>query len=182
MAPSDFGRVDAGLADSGGGLVDQRADGGGLHVDPRANLRERGGCPFEQGIERCGQARVRFTDAGRGSGAGTLDLGEAGRETVGRRGDSSIGLARALGKVADLRLEGRGLTGRLAADGAQLLGDAVRAFFDAGKVVEQHGNIVAGGFRGPVERLAMMLQLFAAAVEPLGDSGRACRSPHRRAA
>jgi len=43
-----FGRVRAGLADTGGGLRHQRGDGGCLDVDPRTDLVETFGGPPEQ--------------------------------------------------------------------------------------------------------------------------------------
>ena len=155
----------SGLADAGGGLLDQRRDRAGLDVDPGADFGERRGGAVEQCVEGSGKAGFRFVDASGCRGAGAFDFGQPRGQPVGRLGDDLVGLAGPFGELADLVAELGRLLRRFAADGAKLLGELARGLLGARQILEQHADVVARGLGGAVERFAVAQQLLAAAVE-----------------
>ena len=105
-----------------------------------------------------------------GRGAGGFDLGQPRGEPVGRLGDELVGLAGAFGELADLLAEARPLLAPTRCrSSASCSASCARGLLGARQVVEQHGDVVARGFGGAVERFAMAQQLLAAAVEFAGD-------------
>ena len=123
------GRFDAGPADAGRGLVDQRRDRRRLDVDARRGFR-RASAAVRSSSASSAPEKLRFglVDPRRGGRAGAFDLGQMGDQPLRCRADHLVGLASALGQRA--RPAGRSRRLR-AADSlpiaAQLLGDRARA-------------------------------------------------------
>ena len=110
LAASAFGGLDAGLADAGRRLLDQRGDRRGLGVDARADLVERRRGAVEQRVERARESASapRRRARPRPTPAVSISASRAASRSVASAIDL-VGLARALGERCDLLAELRGL-------------------------------------------------------------------------
>ena len=105
------------------------------------------------------KSRLRLADARRGDRAGALDFGEPRGQPVGRFAIDLVGLARALGERGDLLAELRlSCVADSLPTARSCSATRARGLLGSRQVLEQHGDVVARGFGGAVERLAVPLQ------------------------